>query len=201
MRKYVLKSTLLCAAWLLASAPVGADWRSQFDADRFSARMDELYRAEQRSTAGIIAGAQADMARQTAGYYQRLSAERDARYAAFQRAMAQAEAAERSAREQALSQAAARAAAQPAPPSGYDLLQRMEAEARSGKPDLARTLGDAYREGVGVVERDAAKAASWYAMAAERGDAAAASTLGAMYVEGDVRSDAGKNGRKTKTAT
>jgi TPR repeat protein len=180
MRKHVLKSSLLCAAWLLVSATAGADWRSQFDADRFSARMDELYRAEQRSTAGIIAGAQADMARQTAGYYARISAERDARYAAFQRAMAQAEAAERSAREQARSQAAA----QPAPPSGYDLLQRMEAEARSGKPGLARTLGDAYREGVGVVERDAAKAASWYALAAQAGDAAAASTLGAMYALG-----------------
>lgn len=184
MRKHILKSALLCAAWLLASAPAGADWRSQFDADRFSARMDELYRAEQRSTAGIIAGAQADMARQTAGYYARLSAERDARYAAFQRAMAQAEAAERSAREQARSQAAAQAAAQPAPPSGYDLLRRMEAEARSGNPGLARTLGDAYREGVGVVERDAAKAASWYALAAQGGDAAAASTLGAMYALG-----------------
>ncbi|GAB5605115.1 SEL1-like repeat protein [Sideroxyarcus sp. TK5] len=171
---------LLLSAW---AASAQADWRSQFDADRFSSRMNELLRAEQRSTDGIIAGAQADMARQTAGYYERRARERDARFAAFQRAMADAEAAERAER-QAARAAAASAASRPREPSGYEILQRMEAAARNGDATVARTLGDAYRAGVGAAQQNAATAAQWYELAARGGDVLAASALGAMYANG-----------------
>ena len=168
---------LLLAA---CAASAHAEWRSQFDADRFSTRMNEMLRAEQRSTDGIIAGAQADMARQNASYYERRARERDARFAAFQRAMAEAEAAERAERKAAMAAAASR----PREPSGFEILQRMEAAARNGDATVARTLGDAYRAGVGAAQQNAATAAQWYELAARGGDALAASALGAMYANG-----------------
>jgi len=171
---------LLCCSALTQAF----DWRAQRDADRFSARMNELMRAEQRHTDGIIAGAQADMARQTADYYRRRAQERDARYAAFQKAVADEEAARRAAAVQARADAARALAEAPHIPSGLEVLGAMEKAARSGDARMARVLGDAYRAGVGAVRPSAETAAQWYRLAAQGGDAAAASALGAMYANG-----------------
>ena len=117
--------------------------------------MNELMRAEQRHTDGIIAGAQADMARQTADYYRRRAQERDARYAAFQKAVADEEAARRAAAVQARADAARALAEAPHIPSGLEVLGAMEKAARSGDARMARVLGDAYRAGVGAVRPSA----------------------------------------------
>lgn len=160
------------------------DWRAQNDADRYSARMNELMRAEQRRTDGIIAGAQADMARQNAGYYQRRAQERDARFAAFQNAVAAEEAANQAADDAARAQARAAWAARPRVASGLEALGAMEEKARGGDAQMARVLGDAFRAGVGAAAQSAETAAQWYRLAAEGGDAMAASALGSMYANG-----------------
>lgn len=180
-----MKSVSTGLLLLLSAAFAQAyDWRAQNDADRYSARMNELMRAEQRHTDGIIAGARADMARQTSGYYQRRAQERDARYAAFQKAVAEEDAATQAASDEARAKAREAWAARPHVASGLEVLGSMEKAARGGDVQMARVLGDAFRAGVGAAAQSAETAAQWYRLAADGGDAMAASALGSMYANG-----------------